>query len=218
MKNFLNITILLTSVLFFSQIAVASFPDVYPSHPYLQAIDYVKSQGIVDGYPDGTYKPDSNINRAEFTKIIVGALLDYTPDRDNSDFDIYSLTGLKFKDLEDKAWYVPFLRHALKANLISGNPDGTFRPESYINFAEASKILVKGYNFEHYEDSEVWYRSYVQILEGQKAIPVSIKGFEHKVTRGEMAEMIHRLTENITDKSSLTYENIESGCNSTCSL
>jgi len=197
-------------------LSFAAFDDVYSSHANLDAINYVQSQGIVDGYPDGTYKPDQYINRAEFTKIIVGALLDYSPNQDPSGYDIYALVGLNFSDIISGEWYVPYLRRAVDNGIISGYPDGTFKPADNINFAEAAKILVKGYDFEHYEDSVTWYRPYVQILEGQKAIPVTITGFEHKVTRGEMAEMIYRLSQNITNKPTQTYSALESGCEDTC--
>ncbi len=196
-------------------VSFAAFDDVYSSHANLDAITYVQEQGIVDGYPDGTYKPDQSINRAEFTKIIVGAALNYNSNQDPSGYDIYAPVGLSFSDIEDGAWYIPYLRKAVENEIISGYPDGTFKPSDNINFVEAAKILVKGFDLEVYSDEETWFRPYVEVLEGQKAIPSTIKSFEHKVTRGEMAEMIYRLKENVMDKASLTYEDL-AGCEETC--
>ncbi|MFH0821038.1 MAG: S-layer homology domain-containing protein, partial [Candidatus Peregrinibacteria bacterium] len=48
----------------------AIFLDVQ-SHPYEQAIEFVQQKGIVQGYPDGYYRPDQLINRAEFSKIVI---------------------------------------------------------------------------------------------------------------------------------------------------
>ncbi|HLG25316.1 MAG TPA: S-layer homology domain-containing protein, partial [Candidatus Gracilibacteria bacterium] len=88
--------------------------------------------------------------------------------------------------------------------IISGYPDGTFKPAQNINFAEASKIVVNAFGYETVDDA-VWYRPYVEKLAELNAIPESIDGFDHKVTRGEMVEMIYRLREKLTDKPSQTY-------------
>ena len=57
-----------------STIVLANFSDLDSSHENYTAISYVESEGIVDGYSDGTYQADRTINRAEFTKIIVGSV------------------------------------------------------------------------------------------------------------------------------------------------
>ncbi|MEK7218689.1 MAG: thermonuclease family protein, partial [Patescibacteria group bacterium] len=49
------------------------FSDVASSHPYLQAIRWGKSSGVLSGYPDGTFQPEKTVNRAEFLKIVLGA-------------------------------------------------------------------------------------------------------------------------------------------------
>lgn len=217
-KHTLFTSILIPGIIFTSIVpaAFASFDDVATSHANFDAVAYVQENGIVEGYPDGTYKPDQSINRAEFTKIIVGAALNYNANQDPSGYDIYAPVGLSFSDIEDGAWYIPYLRKAVENNIIAGYPDGTFKPAADINFVEAAKILVEGFGLEVYSDEEIWYRPYVKIMEGQKAIPTSIKSFEHKVTRGEMAEMIYRLKENIMDKASLTYQDLDATCEETC--
>ncbi len=215
MKKISRVLLAVMVLAAFAPVAFAAFDDVYSSHPNYDAVTFVQEQGIVDGYPDGTYKPDQSINRAEFTKIIVGAALNYNSNQDPSGYDIYAPVGLSFYDIEDGAWYIPYLRKAVENEIISGYPDGTFKPAADINFVEAAKILVKGFDLEVYSDEESWYRPYVEVLEGQKAIPSTIKSFEHKVTRGEMAEMIYRLKENVMDKASLTYEDL-AGCEETC--
>ena len=63
-------------LLMFPGLALADFPDVYPTNPYLDAINYVQAEGIVDGYPNGEYRPRHLINRAEFVKILVNTKYD----------------------------------------------------------------------------------------------------------------------------------------------
>ena len=47
-----------------------SFSDVPPDHDAYEAVEFLKTQNIIGGYPDGTFKPDRTVNRAEAAKII----------------------------------------------------------------------------------------------------------------------------------------------------
>ncbi|MCC6643178.1 S-layer homology domain-containing protein [Candidatus Peregrinibacteria bacterium] len=173
------------------------FTDVNWGDEYFDALNYLKKEGIVAGYADGSFKPFQTINRVEFTKIIVEA---DGYDAAKGPFDMSSAADLNFKDLEDGVWYVPYLREAKNKGLIGGYPDGTFKPSQKINFAEAAKIIVvsTGGDFAGAGYApEDWYHKYVNVLEEKHAIPRTIGGFDQEITRGEMAEMIYRLrTEN----------------------
>jgi len=206
----------LTSILLvtsLSGVALANFQDVPSNYPYADAINYIQSNNIVQGYPDGTYRPDNTINRAEFTKIVIGAN-GYKPDTTSS--SIYSLTGLTFSDIQAGAWYVPYLHQAVSTGVIAGYPDGTFKPQNNVNFAEAAKIIVMGLGYApRPADLGPWYEPYVLVLSENNAIPTSITTFSHELTRGEMAEIIYRLKANITTKSSQTYDVLASNSGST---
>lgn len=172
--------------------AHADFIDVSIGHLHHEAINYVQSQGFVSGYPDGTFRPDQDISRAEFTKIIVGAALNYSPDQDPSGFDIYALSGISFSDISSGEWYIPYLREAMSLNIINGYPDGTFKPSVKINFAEAAKIIVGAFKFETQSDP-VWYKPFIEVLTNKNAIPEDITSPDQIITRGQMAEIIYRL-------------------------
>lgn len=183
------------------QIAFASFSDVNSDTTYSAAISYAEENGIVSGYPDGTFKPLNQINRAEFVKIIVGAALDYSSSQDPSGYDIFSSYMLNFSDIESGAWYNPYLRKAVQNEIISGYPDGTFKPDQSINFAESAKILTIAFNLPDVatdRHSDHWYDVYVWPLENKNAIPVTIDSAAKLITRAEMVEMIYRLKTNIT--------------------
>ncbi len=185
-----------------------AFSDVGSDHDNYKAINYVAEQGIVEGYPDGTFKADQPINRAEFTKILVGATYDYDPEQDPAGYDIYSSADISFSDIEDQAWYIPYLRTAFNENVIEGYPDGTFKPDQDVNFAEASKIIVESFGYDYELDSDIWYKAYVDVLAARRAIPVSITTFDQQITRGEMAEMIYRLKAIDVTKDTTNYEKI----------
>ena len=98
----------------------ASFDDVKVFHPNFGAIEYVRKTGIVTGYDDGTFRPDQTVNRDEFTKIIVGAILGYSPDRDPSGYDIYDAGNLEFSDVVSGEWNVPYIRIAIQEKILNG--------------------------------------------------------------------------------------------------
>ncbi|MFA6435640.1 MAG: S-layer homology domain-containing protein [Candidatus Gracilibacteria bacterium] len=174
-----------------------SFLDVEFVNPNYDAIVYVQTQGIVSGYEDGTFGPSKKINRAEFTKILIGA--QFTAQQIET-----CVPKLSFSDVFGDEWFAPYVCVAGNEGIISGYSDGTFRPSDNVNFAEAAKILVGAFDYEVGTDA-IWYKPFVQALENRGAIPTSLCSFDQSVSRGDMAEMIYRLKENISDKTSMAF-------------
>lgn len=179
-----------------------SFSDVPLSHQNVDAISFVKSQGIVSGYPDGTFRPDQTVNRAELLKILVLSIQTPNP-------DFHCTFKKHFPDVDESAWYGTYLCQVLwdPDSWVEGYPDGTFRPAAPINFVEAAKILDKALDFTGTE-GKAWYEQYVRQLADRQSIPLSIQRFDQLITRGEMAEMIYRLRANIQSYPSQTYEGL----------
>lgn len=184
----LILLILLSSIPFPGR---ADFKDIPTTHPSREAILYVQGKGIVTGYSDGTFRPDSLVNRAEFIKIVMGAR--FKADLISS-CPANSQTAATFADVPKDAWFAPYVCLAKRNNFIGGYPDGTFRPASPINFAEAAKILVTVFGLPTGTDT-LWFKPFTDALKQRNAVPVSLKNFDQNVSRGEMAEMIYRLTE-----------------------
>ena len=179
--------------------AAGAFSDVEFNHPNVDAINYLQSNEIVEGYDDGTYKPDENINRAEFLKIVMGAT-EYEPEGKDC-----------FEDVGDD-WYSPYICKAVELEFVEGYDDGTFRPKDEINFAEASKMVANLLGLELDEDNnDNWFHGFVVALEGLRAIPASVENFSKVLTRGEMSDMIFRIDSENTYELSNTYEGIKSG-------
>lgn len=187
--------------------ASAEFIDVNESHDNFDGIAYVESEGIVQGYEDGTYRPDDRINRAEFTKILVEAA--YNDEVINQCINQHAAKymisfGDAFLDVPDTEWFAKYVCTAYAKDVIEGYPDGSFKPAGDINFVEAAKIIVKTFDYptEEYTGAE-WYVPYVNVLEDKFAIPSSVSGYSAAMTRGEMAEMIYRLRADVMDKVSV---------------
>ncbi|MFN7160312.1 MAG: S-layer homology domain-containing protein [Candidatus Gracilibacteria bacterium] len=209
-KNHLFTLVGFLTLMICSNITVkaAAFPDVPADHPYKEGITYVQTNNIVSGYPDGTFKPEATINRAEFTKILVSAqFTSKTID------ECISLNAPKdsgtvfFPDIPKDTWYAKYICVANIHKIISGHPDGTFKPADAINFAESAKILSNAFGYPVTHDA-VWYKPFVNNLAAKNAIPTTITAFNDQVNRGEMAEMVYRLKASLTTKPSLDYETL----------
>ncbi len=197
------------------------FKDVPADHANANAITYVKTEGIVEGYADGTYKPDQTINRAEFVKILLEAMAaSYEeegppPNPSGACFFHESKPAFQarfgeFPDVDFEAWYASYFCYGMRIGVIEGYPDGTFGPANNVNFAEAAKIISHSFEIAApgIAAGESWYAPYVRDLERHNAIPLSINSFDQQITRGEMAEMIWRLKAGMTDLPSKTFEEL----------
>lgn len=173
------------------------FSDVSEDNPFFKAIEYVKSEGIVAGYADGTYQAEREINRAEFTKIIVEATV--------LESEIESCQSSNFPDVSTGDWFAKYVCIANQKGIINGYPDGTYKPANNINFVEAAKIIALTYGQEE-SSGDVWFEDYVRYLGHEGAIPTSISALDQFINRGQMAEMIYRLQNSILDKPSFIYE------------
>lgn len=158
--------------------------DIY-DHKYEDAMWYVYDNGIVQGYEDGSYKPEQKINRAELLKIIVEAAYD------EADFEGYAGQSC-FSDVPANEWYTPYVCFAKDEGIVEGYEDGTFRPAQEIIFVEALKITTVGFGNE-YTKGTPWYKDTVDYAADMNVIPLDIDSFSEKLTRGQMAELITRI-------------------------
>ncbi len=106
------------------------FTDIDSSHWAYTSVSYLASNFILNGYLDGSFKPDNNITRAEFAKIIVSATNTLTPDATSS-----------FKDVSSDDWYYSYVSTAYDKGYITGYPDGSFRPNDNITRADICTIV-----------------------------------------------------------------------------
>lgn len=161
----------------------AIFPDIETS-PYRTAIEYLAEQGIVSGYPDGTFKPQNQINRAELLKILVGGsgLQPSVEDYHNC-----------FPDV-GKEWFAAYVCYAKSEKWIDGYPDGTFKPDKTVNNAEAIKMMVNSRSWEVSSGGQNWFDPYVQIAKEKKIILSSDGVFNPSklMLRGMMSVYLYR--------------------------
>lgn len=122
------------------------FSDVEQDDPYAPYIMVASQLGIINGHPDGTFKPDAQINRAEVLKILLRSsnLFEATDDEveDLNDNHADSAPKGKFKDAKDvDAWFYPYLHYGVVNSIIQGYSDGNAKMGQGVLYAEAAKIL-----------------------------------------------------------------------------
>jgi uncharacterized secreted protein with C-terminal beta-propeller domain len=180
-------------------IADAAFKDVSASAQYKTAIEALQADGVLEGYADNTFKPNATINRAEFIKIVREA----RGKESAKDGEVEC-----FPDVH-KEWFAEYVCEARREGSIVGYPDGLFHPEREINFVEAAKILSITFGVNLQQETDAWYGKYALALESSAAIPTSVKQLDSSLTRGEMAEILWRLTEKKTDQASKSFLNLK---------
>ena len=97
-----------------------------------------KHKAYIMGYPDGSFRPDGDMSRAEAAAIFARLIADKKNE---------SVKGTpSFKDTPNNEWYSAFVGYLEKYNIISGYEDGTFRPDESITRAEFVTIAVRYYS------------------------------------------------------------------------
>jgi hypothetical protein len=100
-------------------------------------IKVLVEKDIIKGYPDGTFKPDQPITRAEFAALL------------NRAFDLQPVKeGRKFKDVPNKYWAAEVIQKAYRSGFLAGYPSGTFAPKQNIVRIESLVALVNGSKLE----------------------------------------------------------------------
>ena len=113
-------------------VPVFTFSDLPATHWAYNSVNVLAENFILNGYLDGTFKPEANITRGEFAKIIVSA----TDTLDSS-------ATVTFSDVSADDWYYYYVSSAYKEGFIKGYPDGTFRPNDYITRADICTIVSR---------------------------------------------------------------------------
>lgn len=176
---------------------VPNFNDVQKGDTYFVAIQYLKSQNLIDGYEDGTFKPDQEINRAEALKILLKAI---------KGVETKNAAPFNFNDVKESDWFYPYVKTAWDNYLVKGYDDKLFHPEKKINLAEGLKIVLMqeadtiptSVEKPPYSDVSIndWYAPYAQVAKERtlfletrtagKLNPGTI------LTRGGFATLIYR--------------------------
>jgi hypothetical protein len=107
------------------------FIDVPTNSPFYQYIETAFNEGIISGYADGTFRPQNNVTRAQFVKMVVTAF----------GIPIDTSNGPHFTDVPTSHPFYSWIETAYNRVLIAGYGDGTFRPYNDITRGQAAVII-----------------------------------------------------------------------------
>ncbi len=91
----------------------------------------LSNRGIMNGYPDGSFKGEGSITRAELAKTLVVAM------------EIALGTGSSFGDVSENSWHAPYIAGASAAGVITGFENGTFAPDAPVTRQDAALMLYR---------------------------------------------------------------------------
>ncbi|MGB5970650.1 MAG: S-layer homology domain-containing protein, partial [Spirulinaceae cyanobacterium] len=113
-----------------------SFPDVPQGYWAKQYIEELTQRNIISGFPDGTFKPDAPVTRAQFSSLISGA---FSKSETRS--------SINFVDVSSNYWARSSIDKSYKTGFLSGYPGNIFRPEQNIPREQVIVSLASGLNY-----------------------------------------------------------------------
>ena len=184
-------TMILTTLLTNCAFAAIEFNDVNETTAYSQAIQNLVEDGVLNGYDneDGSksFKPEADITRAEFAKVIVVAKFGTNV--------LADATKSKFKDMEGH-WSIPYVEYASGSGIINGYEDGSFQPEKSVSYAEAVKMIVCALGYGSVvETTNPWYQGYLNIANSIGLTKGAVGLAELPAVRGLVAQLIDNMGE-----------------------
>lgn len=183
-------------------VSAAKLTDI-DGHWSKDYVEYGVQKGYINGYEDGSFRPEATVTRAEFSKMI------------NASVGIAKTADISFNDISSGDWYYQEVRKAVYAGYTNGYEDDTFRAENRITREEAAVILSriatraeKNKSLSSFRDTgEIadWAEDAFELvcskgyITGDEQKRLQPKGL---LTRGQAAKIIYSLitTENICAK------------------
>lgn len=150
--------------------ASASFPDI-AGNSHEKDILQLLERKIIQGYPDGTFKPETSITRGQAAKIIASVL----------NLDTTNITNPGFSDVDEKHAFYPYIAALAKLNIISGYEDGTFKQDATITRGQMAKMIALGFNLTSDSDEQ---HPFTDVAEGSIYAPYIKALYKHEVTKG----------------------------------
>ena len=206
MKNLFKL-LLMVLIASFGTLQSFAFPDVSSDYWAAPEIEILSEKGVIVGYPDGTFKPDDNVTRAEFAAMAIRALgQEHTK----------VAQPVHFSDIDESYWAYEDIQKALYFDLITNEKENDiFRPEDSVSRAESLSVAVNALTTEtissakskevlsqKYSDTNTipeWFlipAGKAEIL-GMIVNAPSVKGLnaERPATRAEVASILYRMME-----------------------
>ena len=160
----------------------AAYSDI-TGKPCEGAVNVLSALGVVDGFTDGTYKPEQTVTRAQMAKLVVTAL---------GVADYATAKVSKYTDMGAATWAIPYVEYASNLNIVNGVGNGKFNPNGLVTYEQAVTMIVRalGYTDQCKEMNGTWPAIYVQKGMALGIFTDVVNGGANGATRGDIAVML----------------------------
>ncbi len=157
MKKVLSLVLVLSMVLgCFAFVSASDYSDVKNSEVYSEAVNVLSGLGVVNGYPDGTFKPEKVVTRAEMATMLVNCL----------GIPVSGSASTPFSDVPSTHWASGYINYAASVGFIAGYPSGVFKPEQQVTHNEALTMIVASLGYSADSLPGTWPGSFVNKAKG----------------------------------------------------
>lgn len=185
MKRIVSLVLAVSMVLsmFTFSFASSSLTDVAGTE-YEAAVEALIELGVVEGYPDKTYKPSRTVSRAEMAKMLVVAA-------GLNDAAAIAEGATRFSDVNG-GWASGYVNVAAEYGYIAGYPDGTFQPDKQVSYAEATTMALRVLGYKTVVESKgTWPTNYIAKAHDLQLLDEITYGtYNDGAVRGNVAKLI----------------------------
>lgn len=199
MKNLKKVlALVLAVVMIMGTVAVASaktYTDVKSSDNYADAIDILSTLGILDGFEDGTFKSEGNLNREQAAKLVAIVHNAATNNKIQTNIaDLYSNAQNPFVDCND-SWALPYINYCRITGLADGMTATTYAPKRQLTGVQWLKLMLTTLGFDTGKEGYTGTGWDVNVLNRANEVGLTAglaKGWKGiaPITRGEAAQIL----------------------------
>lgn len=175
-----------------TQAAQVNLTDI-TGHRYEQSIRNLVAMGVINGNPDGTFRPEDPVNRAASLKIILQSLRAKQLENGEAPY-VMPANFNKFPDVTTDLWYATYVAEGVDKGIIDGYPDGTFKGDQNVILAEALKMTLEAHKVSVWNGvTDPWYKKYFDAAHQLQLLPSDLQDPAHVLTRAELAYIVDQL-------------------------
>lgn len=189
--------------------AFASFTDIQ-DESLSEVVSLLNALGIMQGVGNDQFSPDTNLTRAQFCKIAITSLGVTSAEA----YKNYTI----FPDVKNTHWAASYINAAMRdadirdLGIIRGYVDGTFKPDSVVNFGEACTMLIRMLGYTESDVGPFWPADYISFA-GSLGITegVTISASGDAVDRANAARMLYHALHATTKNNTRLIDSLISG-------
>ena len=203
MKKVLSLVLAFAMILGSFAFAFASdFPDVPDNEYFSEPVNVLSGLGVIGGFPDGTFKPEKEVTRAEMATMVVNAL----------GMTVTGQADTKFTDVPKSHWASGFINYATSVGFVAGYPDGSFKPDDPVTYDQALTMIVAAEGYKAESLPGTWPGSFVNKAKSLGMLDICSTTGTANAPREDIACFLYKaLTNKIgyTDKDGAFHENLD---------